>query len=145
MQVAKRQTRRAGWLIAASAICLLLLVACGKSDKKATPTPEDPNQRDLRVAQNLPNVPLYPSGKVIERAYAPDGSFQVRLLTAATTESLIDFYNKRLEPLGWKRLSEKTGDEYLAIYRKGQETILLSIFATDNPDEVLHILTYKEQ
>jgi hypothetical protein len=143
--VTKRQNRRRGWAIALCVIGLLLSSACAKEKHGATPTPTDPNQRDARVAKQLPNVPLYPSGKVIERAYAPDGSFQVRLLTTATPESLVAFYEKRLEPLGWKRLSEKTGDEYLAIFRKGQEVILLSIFATDNPDEILHILTYKEE
>ncbi|NLH49150.1 MAG: hypothetical protein GX444_11155 [Myxococcales bacterium] len=141
----KRQNRRLGWWIALGVLCLLLAPACHKEKAGGAPTPEDPNQRDVRVAKKLPNVPLYPSGKVIERAYAPDGSFQVRLLTAATSENLLAFYEKRLEPLGWKRLSEKTGDEYLAIYRKGREVILLSIFATDNPEEVLHILTYKEE
>jgi hypothetical protein len=115
--------------------------ACSHKKSRAA---EDPARRDLSTPRTLPDVPLYPSGKVVEKAYAADGSFQIRLLTAASSEDIISFYERRLKPLGWERISDVKENEYLAIYRKGDKQLLVSILPTDSPDEVLHVLNYKE-
>jgi len=115
----------------------ILLIACGKSELKKS-------NDGLQAPKNLPDVPLYPTGRVVERVYAPDGSFQIRLLTRAKKKEILDFYDQRLPEFGWKKVGNYTGDEILVIYQKEKKLLHLSIFPSDNPEEIIHVLSYKE-
>ncbi len=125
-----------GTFLLLAGLLIFLCLGCGGKEKKTaamSPTPA-----------NMPNVPLYPSGKVVERTYGPDGSFQVRLVTMATREDIITFYDRRLSELGWGKDVQVSRNESLLIYRLGESRVYLTILPTDDPDQVIHILTYKE-
>jgi hypothetical protein len=123
------------------ALVLIAAVACGKK----APPPETATTPGAHQPAELPDVPLYPTGKVLERAYSPEGAFQVRMLTAATSEEITSFYEDRLRTAGWRRVENIQENEFLAIYRKGAELLMVSILPTDNADEVLHVLNYYKE
>lgn len=112
-----------------------ILCACGKKPVE---------EKTADQAANLPNIPLYPSGKVLERAYSPDGSFQVRMLTSADRDDIIRYYQKRLGHTGWKIVAEVDSSDYLLVYQKGKKTIHISLLPTEDPMEIIHVLNYKE-
>jgi hypothetical protein len=121
---------------AALVVALLLCFGCGKSGK--------PTMRDVSSSNKAPDIPLYPNAKVLERTFAPDGSFQVRLSTTAAREDIVNFYLDALHQLGWRQDAEVHGAEQLFVFRQGSKSIYLSILPTENSDQVNVVLTDKE-
>jgi len=126
-------------LLVAMLLCMTvgLSVGCSKHAEQS-------EQSTPQTTEELPNVPLYPSGNVIERAYAPDGSFQIRMLTAAERDEVVRFYQSRLLRMGWRKIAEYKQQNYLIIFQRKTSTIHLSFFPTDDSSELLHVINYKE-
>lgn len=133
----KAKKTGAVFVLAFIIIAVFSISAC---DKQKEATEEGYTQQP----KHLPDVPLYPTGKVLEKAYAPDGSFQVRMLTKATRTDVLNFYKKRLQDKGWRKKGEVNQADYLVVFRKGSKIIHLTIMPTDNPEEIIHILNFKE-
>ncbi|HPQ67887.1 MAG TPA: hypothetical protein PKW95_02080 [bacterium] len=124
-------------------VCLLLLLlvfvptACKKAEPENAEAP--PKKEDL------PAIVIYPTGRVIERAFGEDGSFQIRMVTSADRDNILLFYNKNLPRRGWRKVTENKQEQYLAIYRRNNETIHLSLLPTDNDTQSLHVIHYSKE
>ncbi|MDP8224628.1 MAG: hypothetical protein P9L99_14800 [Candidatus Lernaella stagnicola] len=131
------RTYRLIWLLFAVllALTLGLLGGCDKN------TGDTDNGGPGKAFPRLPaDVPLYPTGKIVQRVHDADGAFQVRLITTASPEDIINFYEKRLRPFGWREISRINETPYYLVYKKGSRYVEISVLPTENPEEVLHVL-----
>jgi len=118
-------------------LSVFMLEACKKAETENAEAP--PKKEDLPV------IVIYPTGRVIERAYGDDGSFQVRMVTSADRDSILLFYDKNLPRRGWRKVVENKQEQYLAIFQRNNETIHLSLLPTDNENQFLHVIHYSKE
>lgn len=118
-------------------LSMFVLGACKKAEPENTEAP--PKKEDL------PAIVIYPTGRVIERAFGEDGSFQIRMVTSADRDNILLFYDKNLPRRGWRKVTENKQEQFLAIYQRNNETIHLSLLPTDNETQSLHVIHYSKE
>jgi len=129
-------------------LCLLspawgILTGCGE-----TPAPaETPESSPAEAVNVLPeDITLYPnSKKVLAKEFGANGAFQIRTLTEAEPENVLQYYENYLGRKRWQIVSRITGRENLVIYRKDERILRISVVPTDDPDVWMHIVDYGKE
>jgi hypothetical protein len=123
-------------MLLSALLCAASLLACDRGGN-------DAGQGQNGDQPAIPaDVPIYPDGRVVERAHDGASAFQIRLKTLASVADLLAFYEKRLKSHGWREVSRIDGDNFFVAFKKGRRFLELSYLPSDAGGDGTHIINY---
>lgn len=132
--------KRSRRLVAIYGLCLLCLLFClAPGCRKEAPP--------AKQADALPeDIKLYPNvKKELVREFGEDGAFQIRSLTDAEPENVLQHYENTLPGKKWQLVSRIVGQEYLLIFHKNKQVLRISLVPAEEPDMWVQIIDYGKE
>lgn len=92
-----------------TALCALILAACGGAE------PDAPAEAELPIVQALPNIPFPPGGQPLTSERGGDAA-QLLVSTPLVVDSVVDFYRNLLSQPPYRLVNEATEKGVTSFY-----------------------------